>query len=229
MTDSVDPEELGEPNQETQRAVNEHMARHGFKATGSVLQPAHEQRFVYTMVHLCAPTEQRPMVTMYTTGMSDREMVVDAGSDGRRHAELVMFLPPDWPIDGAGGVSDDARLAWSVQWLEGLTRYPHLSKRGVGPGHLIPTGQDEPLAGTKFTAFVLLEPTTLPFAIPTQDGREIKLLTLFPLYPEEVTLKRKAGMSALLTRLREAGIGDLAEPARRNVGAVTSKPFWKFW
>jgi hypothetical protein len=108
---------------------------------------------------------------MFTSGMSDRPQNVPPEREDCRFSELVIFLPPDWP-GGRGDdvVIEDARLTWVKQWLLYLARYPHATGNWVGPGHLFPTGDAEPLPGTGFSAFVLLEPISLPWEIAGRVG-----------------------------------------------------------
>ena len=37
-------------------------------------------------------------LVLFTNGMSERPMTVPKGGESFRFAELVMFLPPDWPL-----------------------------------------------------------------------------------------------------------------------------------
>jgi Suppressor of fused protein (SUFU) len=52
--------------------------------------------------------------------------------------------------------------------------------------------------------------------------------TLFPLYPEEIDFKRKHGTTELLKRFAEAGLSEIADPKRPNVGDKPKKPGWRF-
>jgi hypothetical protein len=50
------------------------------------------------------------------------------------------------------------------------------------------------------------------------------LLSLLPLYAEEMKLKLDHGARALLERLNAAGVDDVIDPARPNLGLTAMKP-----
>ena len=54
-------------------------------------------------------------------------------------------------------------------------------------------------------------------------SRQVDLLTLIPIYPEEVDYKLEHGAEALLDALDRAGIGDLIDPARPSAIAANAE------
>jgi hypothetical protein len=162
-----------------------------------------------------------------------------------RFSELMMLLPPSWPglfdeiaivdrglpiartIVPADTQSRPPQYEWVMAWLFQIARYPHLTGQWVGPGHLFPTADADPLPGTGFAGFVLLEPISIPWQIRARDGRSIALHTVMPLYPEEIDFKRRKGTREVLRRFSEHGIGEVVDPHRPNVGAGR-KSWWPF-
>jgi hypothetical protein len=53
-------------------------------------------------------------------------------------------------------------------------------------------------------------------------GIEVDLLSVWPLYPEELALRADHGVEALVDALLRVGIGDALDPARPS--AVETKP-----
>lgn len=248
----VDPEAFAlfqkhgaEPNLETWGALEDHFAAHGFSSTHVSEPPLIEQLFVNLKIHICPPSAQHPFVTLFTSGMSDRPQSVPPEREDCRFSELMMLLPPDWPgmfneITIVNGGSPVARGAlpsepqskppeynWVMAWLLNLGRYPHLTGNWIGPGHMLPTGDPEPLPGTGFTGFVLLEPLSIPWEVHGRDGRSISLHTVMPLYPEEMDLKRQQGTEEVLRRFAEQGVREVVDPKRPNV-AGGRKSWWPF-
>src|SRR4051812_9722942 len=89
-----------EPDPATAKSVEEHFANQGFCCT-HVSEPApHEQIFVNVRLHICPPSELRPFVTMFTSGMSDRAQPVPEENEDCRFSELMMVFRSDWPCPG---------------------------------------------------------------------------------------------------------------------------------
>jgi hypothetical protein len=192
----------------TWRAMEAHFASAGFVPSIARQEPV--QQHVAVTVHVCPPTEARPFVAMYTTGMSDRPMAVDQPEDFA-HAELAVFLPAKWQT-----ASDSPLWSWPADTLSLLARFPHEHGSWFGPGHHVPLPQELP--GTQFSAIALLPTISVPSLLRASDGRQVCILTVFPLYSEELELKRRDGTEAFVDRLIEAGLSDLADPTRPNVG-----------
>lgn len=55
-----------------------------------------------------------------------------------RYAELVISLPPFWPLDEQSW--RDERHYWPVRLLKTLGRLPHEYDTWLGVGHTIPNG-----------------------------------------------------------------------------------------
>jgi hypothetical protein len=104
-------------NVETAAAVLEHIRAH----IGPVDTVFHEieSNTIAIDIHHVPPTPARNCHTLITSGMSDQPMPEGAGV---RFAELVMSLPPDWPMDEEA-LEEDAG-AWPLEMLRALGRLP---------------------------------------------------------------------------------------------------------
>jgi hypothetical protein len=226
-----------EHNLETAAAVDAHFASHGFHCQKVAEPPLFEQLHVGVKIHVCPPSDAHPFLMLYTCGMSDRPQPVPSELPSQKFCELVMALPPDWPgfFDrvvqivhgdktlGSVGVpgafdpsSKPPEFVWVMTLLFHYARYPHATGSFLAWGHLL-TGNGEPFPGTPFTDLILLPPCRVPGGLKGQDGREIALLALVPLYPEETALKRARGTDELLRLFDAHGINELVDPNRPNV------------
>ena len=139
-----------------------------------------------------------------------------------RHAELLMCLPPNWPVSDEA--FRDPRFGWPVRSLKFLARYPHAYSTWLVAGHTIPNGNPPaPLApGTQQVALMLSFPILLGedvHQLTTASGRVINFWSVISLYAEELELKLSEGTDALIERLGTAGLCDIVHPARPNVAA----------
>ena len=99
---------------------------------------------------LCVPaTPERPYQVILTSGVSDLPMNVPEGMEDFNRVELMMALPPKWPL--MQKAFDDENNYWPVRWLKMIGRLPHDYHTWIGWGHTIPNGDPpEPIANTPF-------------------------------------------------------------------------------
>lgn len=200
-------------------AVTAHVERH----LGPIETVFHElvSTTVHVDIHVVAPTDERPFYTLVTTGMAERPMTVPAEVEGDwRYAELMVTLPPDWPLSQRD-FGDEANY-WPVRLLKFLARFPHLYETWLAYGHSLPNGDPpEPFAdGVGFCGAVLLPPVTAPDGFDTVEvspDRTVRLWSVVPLYEEEMDLKLERGVDELLDLFDAVGVSDLIDPDRPNV------------
>ncbi len=180
-----------------------------------------------------APTEAEPYYVAYTMGMSAEPMTLDNMPHGKkfewlRTAELLMFLPGDWPVEQAGGpehLNEPERkaAAWPLRLLRMLACMPRRQKTWLGAGHSIPNGEPaHPYAeNTPFAGAVLFLPAQKNGPKEVQPvniggGRRVVLYTVVPVYPAEMDYKLEFGAEALEHKLRElpAGSGFFVDNSR---------------
>jgi len=169
---------------------------------------------VHIDVHVVNPTPERNYYTLVTSGMSDRPMRAPKGAEAFRYAELVICLPPDWPLDDASLKNEDNY--WPIRWLKQLARLPHKYNTWLFAEHTVPNGDPaEPFASnTKLSCMILSEPTLFheEFARLTVDkSKTIYFLTLIPIYGSETGYKLQHGAEELLKKLFAAGVTELVD------------------
>ncbi len=174
---------------------------------------------VHIDVHVVPPTGSFPYTRLVTSGMSDLPMPVpDDGTPA--YLELVATLPGDWKLDQPS--LEDERWYWPVRLLKMLARFPHKYRTWLGWGHSMPNGDPpEPYApGTALCGVVLLPSLTVPEAFETlriDEGKQIRFLSIVPVYQEEMDLKLSKGCDSLTARFDKHGVDDIIDPRRVNV------------
>lgn len=200
--------------------ISEHISRH----LGPVEDVLHEvvSEHVHIDVHHVPPRAGREWHTFVTSGMSERPMKVPAELKGLRHGELLLCLPPSWPI--GRDAFEDERHYWPIRWLKQLARLPHEYRTWLGWGHTVPNGDPpEPFAeNTRLCCMMLTSPRLVPAefaAMPAGRGKTVYYYAAVPLYPEEVDFKLRQGAESLDALLEANHVTELVDPHRRNVCA----------
>ncbi len=178
---------------------------------------------VHVDVYVVAATNDRPYHCLVTSGMSEKAMPVPNGALDGRFAELMICLPPDWPLTMEAW--KDETNWWPLRLLKGLARYPHENKTWLYAGHSIPwSDPPKPYAeNTKMTSVVLLRPRLIPEEyqiIHVSKNKHIRLWGLFPLYQEEEDLKVRDGSDKLEELFDQNGVTELLSPSRPSVAAL---------
>jgi hypothetical protein len=174
---------------------------------------------VHIDIHVIEPSADDPVWTLFTTGMSAREMTTPAGFDGPKRAELILRLPHDWPMTEQSFA--DEKHYWPIRWLKLLARLPHDYSTWLWPSHTIPNGDPPgPLSSqTKQNAMMMVTATCLDDGdeiVSTQQGR-VMLIGVMPIYHEEMIYKLDYGFDKLVEKLAAADIDDTVDLMRRNV------------
>ena len=168
-------------------------------------------------IYVIRQSDHSRWLTLFTVGLSDRPMIMPEGSEKYRYAELLMYLPPDWPLSFEAFADPDN--FWPVQWLRKVAYYPHLNETRLGGNCLIITNDEPPKPlspNAGFTCMMLLhDPNVDGSRMKCEDGREIFFYVLLPLYTEERDLEMKRGLGTLL-KLFDQNVG----PHVVNVGRV---------
>jgi hypothetical protein len=178
---------------------------------------------VHVDVHHVLPTSAHPFHVLITSGMSERPMIAPPQiGEHLRRAELLLLLPPDWPLDEEAVRGE--RYSWPMRWLRTLAAYPHQSRTWLGYGHTVPNGDPaRPFAvGTKLAGMLLLQPLSLGEEVRRLErasGDVVNFFLLFPLYAEELDLKVAKGLDTLLERFAAARVTDIIDAHRPNVAA----------
>ena len=205
--------------------IDAHIRQH----VGPVALVFHEvvSDLVHIDVHMVEPTAERPYRTLVTSGMSDRPMAAPEGQEAYRFAELVLCLPPDWPVTQEAFA--DENNYWPVRWLKLLARLPHQYDTWLFWGHTVPHGDPPtPFAdNTDLCCALLLWPALFDEgfrALEVSPEKTIHFLSLVPLYREETDLKLRAGVETLLERFG-GKVTELLDVRRRNFCALGKGKF----
>jgi hypothetical protein len=207
------------------------IAEHVIKHVGPITNVFHEVTPDIVQIDLLVvgPIEKRPFTTLVTCGMSDRSMHVpieDPDDLARipelRFAELLLCLPPEWPLD-TEAFKEESNY-WPIRWLKRLARLPHQMDAWLGLGHTIPNGDPPgPFAGnTTFSGWLVDEPVLFPAEVQklrTAD-KAINFYSIVPLYEEEMMLKIRKGSRSLAHLLDRAKVSELVDVGRRNVALL---------
>lgn len=199
--------------------LEEHVTRH----LGPIAFVSHEtdSELVHLDVLAVAPTAGRDHWTLVTSGMSDAPM---QDHSCREHgpvftyAELVMGLPADWRFDAL----EDERWSWPLSLLRGMARHPHERDTWLHYRHLFTAGRgSRPEAfapGLPFRAAFLLPPIRCPEGFWTLrvGGREIDMLGVCLLLPEEEAALRRVGHRRFVEGLDLDRFSEVLDPARRR-------------
>jgi hypothetical protein len=178
---------------------------------------------VHVDVYVVAATHDRPYHTLVTSGMSEKAMPVPDGALDGRFAELVICLPPSWPLTMEEW--KDETNWWPIRLLKDLARYPHENKTWMYAGHSVHCS-DPPKSfaqNTKMTSVVLLRPRLIPEEnqiIHISKNKHIRLWGVYPLYHEELDLKVRDGSDKLDELFDRKGITELLDPNRPSVAPL---------
>jgi hypothetical protein len=210
-----------EPGPESGRdraLVEEHIVRYWGKAE-EVLEEI-KALYVRLRLHVIAATAERPWHTVVTSGMSDRPMVSSKPDGPPRYAELMMALPPEWPVDRASFT--DERYYWPFRHLLQTARFPHAFGTEIWWGHTI--GNETPLqlyhtsqpfAGAILSLPILCEEGAL--ALEISGSKKVVFFAFTPVYEDELRFAWKEGSKALIEKLDETGVTEVIDTARPSV------------
>jgi hypothetical protein len=179
-------------------------------------------------VHAIEPTPDRPCYTLFTTGMSEREMrmppELEDPSEWNR-AELMVCLPQGWFGDGDLGeilaAEPPESMFWPIRLLKNLAQFPHENASWLAYGQTFPNG-DPPQGYADDTALagcLILWPLTTPqdfrhCQIP--GGPKLQIYSLVPLFAEELELELEEA-EGLLGLFDQHQVSEVLNPDRPNV------------
>lgn len=217
-----DPE-IAAGDLQTTQAIEAHIARH----IGSSKSVFHEiiSDLVHLDVYIVAPSSEHPYYTLMTSGMSDRPMAVPEGCEEWRYAELLLCLPPSWPLREQD-FKDNANY-WPILWLKRLARLPHQYNTWLAPTHTVPNGDPaQPYApNTRLCCALISQPLRFgeeALTIEANPDKTINLLSFIPIYREEMDYKLQHGCEALYDKLDSIGVSELLDVQRENTCARRS-------
>ena len=207
----------------------ERISDHIEKYIGPVANVFHElvSDLVHIDVHVVEPTTERPFYTLITSGMSDKPMSAPEEIAELSYSELMIALPPDWPLTEEA-FKDEANY-WPIRVLKQLARFPHEYQTWLWAMHTVPNGNPpEPFASnTAMTGSILLPPLTAPsefYELVIDDQKTIHFHCIVPLHDDEMELKLKSGGEALFDGFDAHQVSELLDPGRPST--VKKKRSW---
>ena len=218
LQDQRQPSEpLGRPDRARLRLISDHIE----DQIGPVDYVFHElvSEYVHIDIHRVPPQKHRPYYTLVTSGMSERPMTVPEGAESLAYAELVLCLPPHWPLS----MEDfrDERNYWPIRLLKVLARLPHEFGTWLGLSHSVPNGEPPRpyAANTGFCCAVLVPPLICPDPfrkLKFDNNQQIQFYAVLPLYLEELNCKLRDGMNVLIDRLDADRVTEVVNVRRKN-------------
>ena len=199
--------------------IEKHITRH----IGKIDTVWHElvSTIVHIDVHQINPTEERPYWTLVTSGMSDLPMAAAKGSEYWRYAELMICLPPEWPLVDKEESAKE-KYHWATRWLKMLARFPHEYATCLAWGHTMPNGDPpEPLAdGVDFSGMILLSPRNVRndfLSLKVREDKVIHFYSIVPMYAEEMDLKLRKGARHIDNMFKEHNVTEVVDVGRSNL------------
>ena len=169
-------------------------------------------------VHMVPPSKKRPFYTLVTSGMSDKPMNVPKGAEKFSYAELMLCLPPDWPMEEKNW--KNRRNYWPIEFLKILARMPHEYDTWLFHGHTIPNGETARcFPGTKFCCAFINRPVHVPVKfekLKISKKKTINFYGVYFLYREEMDVKMTRGYDALAECLIRADASEFVDVNRKN-------------
>jgi hypothetical protein len=199
------------------KAVSDHIEKY----IGKPAWVFHEiiSDLVHVDVHVVSPRPDRNFHTLITTGMSQRAMKTPNGAEEWAYAELLLCLPPEWPLKDEA--FKDENNYWPMRLLKFMARFPHQYDTWLSLFHSIPNGNPPaPMANTQFVGAVLGPPALAPeefWRLRFHPEVTINFFAVVPLYSEEMDFKLKNGANELFTRFDKEKITELIKINRKNV------------
>ncbi len=192
---------------------------------------------VNTLILILPPNETRNYATYITIGMSHKPMFVlpdmpdyvaalnrDGGMQQamkNNYAELVLKLPPDWPIPSMSSGLKNDDFYWPIHRMLELSDYVHEENTFLKHGHTY--GYDKTFTfakNTKLAGWLFIHPPNYPkkFAkLEVNSTKIISFMQLIPLYIEELLFAEEHSSEELIKRLKSAIISDSVDINRPNV------------
>ena len=207
--------ELAAGDSENIEAISDHIEKH-IGPVGSVFHETISD-LVHIDIHIVEPTEERNCYTLITSGMSDLPMTTPEELQACAYSELMICLPPDWPMGEEEWRNEDNY--WPVRLLKMLTRFPHEYQTWLWSMHTIPNGNPAvPYASnTELVGTMLMPPLTASedfYTLQINDEKIIHFHCLIPLYQDELDLKLKKGSAALFNGFDQIGLSEILIPNR---------------
>lgn len=177
---------------------------------------------IHLDIIMVPPTPEDNYYKLVTMGMGAYAMNVpeDLKDQELEHAELVLYLPPDWNLK-----SQKEKDYWPVRYMKILGRLPLQCDTWLGFGHTVHGDENhEPFAGnTKLNTVMLLSACNLLYEnldLRLSTGKKINFYQMFPIYQEELEYKMQHSLDELLDMFDDGDIMPVLNINRKNYGLL---------
>ncbi len=175
---------------------------------------------IHLDIIMVPPTEEHPFYKFVTMGMGAYRMHVpqELAKYELEYAELVLFLPADWSLDFA-----DEKNYWPIREMKALARLPINTDSWLGFGHTV-QGNDKnmPFAeNTRLNTMLLLHAVNFRnqvMELRLSSGKKLCFYQMFPLYEEELMIKRATSAENLLGMFDKRDLFPVVRIDRTNYG-----------
>jgi tetratricopeptide (TPR) repeat protein len=220
------------------RLIEEHIERYIGKI-GNVLHDRSDFE-VHIDIFIVPPTKERNNYLLITSGMSEKPMHAppdswkwwgldfermnvaekDRAIFELRFAELMIKLPPDWPMPE--GKIEKNNYSWPFEELLHLIEYVHKNKEWFWVNHTMRGQRNDAFSeNTELTGWLFtFSMGDIPQEFNTlkiNKHKAIYFLQLVPLYYEEIQYAMDHGTEALINIFREYRMPDYVDIKRKNV------------
>jgi hypothetical protein len=161
---------------------------------------------------------------LVTNGLSDFKMEVPEKVAGREFNEIYFCLPSYWEVND----HENSNMNWIFDWIQRLAKHVVSKNTWFGHGHTIPCGNPfKALSNTMKQNHFFLSDTMLltdelnPIEL---EDKTVYLLSIIPIFEEEMDYKQGKGTLKLSQKLMNHGITEKLDDYRGTV--LRSK--WKF-
>lgn len=210
--------ELTRTNEEANRLLLSAMSEHfgeAFELNVPEIFPVDEESYI--RLYAIRPSDRHQCWTLFTVGMSAVPMTTPNGQEEYRYSELMIHLPPSWPLPIQTDPSEE--ISWPVSWLHQIAYYPYRERTWLG-GQFTIISNDEPpepfASNTGLSCMMLIADFAGWTPLKTSDKR-IHVYSLFPIYTEERDIELRSGVPELLRRFDQAGVTTIVDVSRVNV------------
>ena len=157
-----------------------------------------------------AMTMEHPFQTIFSVGLSNKQMETLGSASAFNRIELLMHLPLSWP---AGGKRlQFAEYRWPEEWLRTLAQSICEGSIPLPGTHVIISNEEPPVPlgpGTEQTCLLLIADFYQCFPIETSEGQKIHFYHVVPLYTEEREFEKANGIQPLLEAMAAVGLESL--------------------
>lgn len=185
-----------------------------------IVLPGCVSQDIHLDIIIIPPTEGHPFYKLITMGMGAFQMNVptELAESELEHAELVLYLPADWQLN-----SWDDQYYWPVRLMKVMGRIPIDNNSWLGFGHTVHEDAERLYFGenTRFNTMLLLNARNLDneqLDLRLSGGKKINFYQMFPLYQEELDIKKETSLENLLSLFDEDDISPVFNIHRKNYG-----------